>query len=44
MLVALGVAVFAPLRERSDELRPLIATIGVSVLLENGLLALVAQA
>lgn len=34
-------AVFAPLRERSDELRPLIATIGVSVLMENGLLALV---
>ena len=30
-------AVFAPLRRRgSDELRPLIATIGVSVLLENG--------
>jgi branched-chain amino acid transport system permease protein len=27
--------VFAPLRERGDELRPLIATIGVSVLLEN---------
>ncbi len=33
-------AVFAPLRERGDELRPLIATIGVSVLLENGQLAL----
>ncbi len=34
-------AVFAPLRRRgSDELRPLIATIGVSVLLENGQLAL----
>ncbi len=32
--------VFAPLRERGDELRPLIATIGVSVLLENGQLAL----
>src|SRR6185295_19541817 len=28
--------VFAPLRERGDELRPLIATIGVSVILENG--------
>ena len=27
--------VFAPLRNRGDELRPLIATIGVSVLLEN---------
>lgn len=49
MVVALGVgallglavnaAVFAPLR-RGDELRPLIATIGVSVLLENGQLAL----
>ncbi len=33
-------AVFAPLRNRSDELRPLIATIGVSVLLENGQLIL----
>src|SRR5207237_3621028 len=33
-------AVFAPLRGRGDELRPLIATIGVSVLLENGQLAL----
>jgi branched-chain amino acid transport system permease protein len=33
-------AVFAPLRERGDELRPLIATIGVSVLIENGQLAL----
>src|SRR5919204_53718 len=34
-------AVFAPLRRRgSDELRPLIATIGVSVLLENAQLAL----
>ena len=32
--------VFAPLRNRGDELRPLIATIGVSVLLENGQLAL----
>src|SRR5215212_3343524 len=32
--------VFAPLRDRGDELRPLIATIGVSVLLENGQLAL----
>jgi branched-chain amino acid transport system permease protein len=28
-------AIFAPLRERGDELRPLIATIGVSVLVEN---------
>jgi branched-chain amino acid transport system permease protein len=28
-------AIFAPLRDRGDELRPLIATIGVSVLLEN---------
>ena len=34
-------AVFAPLRRSgADELRPLIATIGVSVLLENGQLAL----
>ena len=36
----INAAVFAPLRERGDELRPLIATIGVSVLLENGQLAL----
>src|SRR5882762_11734131 len=32
--------IFAPLRDRGDELRPLIATIGVSVLLENAQLAL----
>jgi branched-chain amino acid transport system permease protein len=32
-------AIFAPLRERGDELRPLIATIGVSVLIENASLA-----
>jgi len=32
--------VFAPLRNRGDELRPLIATIGVSVLLENAQLIL----
>jgi branched-chain amino acid transport system permease protein len=39
--VLVNAAVFAPLRRRgSDELRPLIATIGVSVLLENGQLAL----
>lgn len=38
--LAVNAAVFAPLRERGDELRPLIATIGVSVLLENGQLAL----
>ena len=37
----INMAIFAPLRDRGDELRPLIATIGVSVLLENGLLALV---
>ncbi|HZQ74270.1 MAG TPA: branched-chain amino acid ABC transporter permease [Burkholderiales bacterium] len=36
----INAAVFAPLRERGDELRPLIATIGVSVLLENGQLEL----
>ncbi|MGB8437707.1 MAG: branched-chain amino acid ABC transporter permease [Burkholderiales bacterium] len=37
----INAAVFAPLRRRgADELRPLIATIGVSVLLENGQLAL----
>ncbi|MGH8682102.1 MAG: branched-chain amino acid ABC transporter permease [Burkholderiales bacterium] len=39
--LAVNAAVFAPLRRRgSDELRPLIATIGVSVLIENGQLAL----
>src|SRR5438105_2659965 len=38
--LAINAAVFAPLRERGDELRPLIATIGVSVLLENAQLAL----
>ena len=32
----INAAVFAPLRDRGDELRPLIATIGVSVILENG--------
>ena len=36
----INATVFAPLRGRGDELRPLIATIGVSVLLENGQLAL----
>lgn len=36
--VLVNAAVFAPLRERGDELRPLIATIGVSILLENGTL------
>jgi branched-chain amino acid transport system permease protein len=40
MGVAINAAVFAPLRERGDELRPLIATIGVSILMENGQLAL----
>ncbi len=34
-----NVAVFAPLRERGNELLPLIATIGVSVMLENLMLA-----
>ena len=38
--LAVNAAVFAPLRDRGDELRPLVATIGVSVLLENGQLAL----
>jgi branched-chain amino acid transport system permease protein len=35
----LNATIFAPLRERGDELRPLIATIGVSVLIENLALA-----
>ncbi len=32
--------IFAPLRERGSELLPLIATIGVSITLQNGMLAL----
>jgi branched-chain amino acid transport system permease protein len=32
-------AIFAPLRERGNELLPLIATIGVSVMLQNAMLA-----
>jgi len=35
----INAAVFAPLRERGSELLPLIATIGVSVMLENVMLA-----
>src|SRR6202162_5712322 len=35
----INAAVFAPLRERGKELLPLIATIGVSVMLENVMLA-----
>lgn len=35
----LNAAVFAPLRERGSELLPLIATIGVSIMLQNGMLA-----
>jgi branched-chain amino acid transport system permease protein len=35
----INAAVFAPLRERGNELLPLIATIGVSVMLENVMLA-----
>jgi branched-chain amino acid transport system permease protein len=35
----LNAAIFSPLRDRGDELRPLIATIGVSVLIENLALA-----
>jgi branched-chain amino acid transport system permease protein len=33
-------AIFSPLRERGNELLPLIATIGVSIMLQNGMLAL----
>src|SRR5438094_3510420 len=33
-----NVAIFAPLRERGSELLPLIATIGVSILLQNAML------
>jgi branched-chain amino acid transport system permease protein len=35
-----NVGIFAPLRERGSELLPLIATIGVSIMLQNGMLAL----
>jgi branched-chain amino acid transport system permease protein len=35
----INAAIFTPLRERDNELLPLIATIGVSVLLENAMLA-----
>ena len=36
----INVAVFAPLRERGSELLPLIATIGVSIMLQNAMLLL----
>ena len=36
----MNATIFAPLRERGNELLPLIATIGVSVMLENAMLAL----
>jgi branched-chain amino acid transport system permease protein len=36
----LNAAVFVPLRERGNELLPLIATIGVSIMLQNAMLAL----
>jgi branched-chain amino acid transport system permease protein len=36
----LNAAVFAPLRERGSELLPLIATIGVSIMLQNAMLVL----
>ena len=36
----MNAAIFAPLRERGNELLPLIATIGVSVMLENAMLAI----
>lgn len=35
----INAAIFAPLQERGSELMPLIATIGVSVMLENAMLA-----
>jgi branched-chain amino acid transport system permease protein len=35
----MNAAIFAPLRDRGSELLPLIATIGVSVMLENAMLA-----
>ncbi len=36
---AINITVFAPLRRKSNELLPLIATIGVSVMLQNAMLA-----
>src|SRR3954465_1952836 len=36
----INVAIFAPLRRKGSELLPLIATIGVSVMLQNGMLSL----
>jgi branched-chain amino acid transport system permease protein len=36
----INAGIFAPLRERGSELLPLIATIGVSIMLQNGMLAL----
>jgi branched-chain amino acid transport system permease protein len=36
----INAAIFAPLRERGSELLPLIATIGVSIMLQNGMLTL----
>ena len=36
---AVNATIFAPLRERGNDLLPLIATIGVSVMLENAMLA-----
>ena len=35
----MNVAIFAPLRDRGNELLPLIATIGVSVIMQNAMLA-----
>src|SRR5476651_2604620 len=35
----INVAIFAPLRRRGSELLPLIATIGVSIMLQNAMLA-----
>ncbi len=37
--LVVNAAIFAPLRERGNELLPLIATIGASILLENAMLA-----
>ena len=34
---AVNVAIFAPLRQKGSELLPLIATIGVSVMLQNAM-------
>src|SRR5437879_5560275 len=37
--LAINLTIFAPLRQKGSELLPLIATIGVSTMMQNGMLA-----